>query len=437
MKHHTLISAVGPANRRTLLAGILALAFVVRVAAMLLLQTWTFPSERAFGYETGEIGYALANGQGFSWPQTWRSVGPPGGGQYYRRDQPVPTSWEAPIYPTIVGLAFWFFGSYTAQAAIAVELFQILLSLLSCYVLFRLGKLIFNEWTGLLAALILALYPASIHLSVQKVEYAPLLTLLGLLLIQRTIELSQRPGFVGSLVLGVFAGVATLVNPVIMAFYPFALLWFVGKIQCDWRNRLIYAVTIVGCCGAVMTPWLIRNYLVFDRFVFIRPNFTRELVISSFPQDARALASSNREAVGGDDGEMSALFDRKAVELILQKPREFLRLIPSRSRTFWTYLGGTSGGAALVAGTALFSMLCVGLAGVWVAKRQPNIELAVIYLLTMPLPFYVTWGSKVRFRFPVEPILILFASYAMTSFIMARCNNSEGHWPFCRKDAAA
>ena len=128
------------ANVRKFLVGILVLAFVVRVAAMLLLQTWTFPSERAFGYEEGEIAYALANGQGFSWPQTWRPVGPPGA--MVKWDRPEPTTWKAPVHPAIIGVAFWFFGSYTAGAAIALELFQVLLSLLSCYVLFRLGRML-------------------------------------------------------------------------------------------------------------------------------------------------------------------------------------------------------------------------------------------------------------------------------------------------------
>src|SRR5215831_14170016 len=104
-------------NERRILLAILVFALLVRVGAMVALQSWKFHSEREFGYETGEIGYALANGQGFSWPQTWRAVGP--GGRLVKRDHPEPTTWEAPIYPMIIATAFRAFGSYSAKAAVA------------------------------------------------------------------------------------------------------------------------------------------------------------------------------------------------------------------------------------------------------------------------------------------------------------------------------
>ncbi len=140
--------------RRALLA-ILTIAFVARVGAMVLLHSWEFPSEREFGYEEGEIAYALANGQGFSWPQTWREVGPPGA--MLKRVRPEPTTWKAPIAPSIIAAAFWLFGSYTARAAVAIESLQIVLSVISVYLVFRLGRDVFNQCTGLAAAFIFAL----------------------------------------------------------------------------------------------------------------------------------------------------------------------------------------------------------------------------------------------------------------------------------------
>jgi len=405
------------ANLHKFLAGILVLAFVVRVGAMVLLHTWVFPTERAFGYETGEIGYALANGQGFSWPQTWRAVGPPGGGQFVQRDHPVPTSWEAPIYPIIVGLTFRVFGSYTALSAIILELFQVLLSMLICGVLFRLGQLLFNDWAGLLAALIFAVYPASVHFSVQKVEYSPLLTLLGLLIILQIIELSKRPSIGGSVALGILFGVGTLVNPVILAFYPFGMLWLLVRFQSSWSSRLKYAVLIIGCCAATMTPWLIRNYLVFDHFVFLRPNFTRELVISNFPVEAYHMELENPKAVAGNDSQMSTAFNQKAWSLIVQKPAQVLRTASTRFMQYWTYLGESAGRGQFVAGAGYYPVLLFAVAGVWFAHRQRQAQLLILFLLTMPLPFYVTWAVKGRFRFPLEPILILFASYGVTVLV--------------------
>jgi hypothetical protein len=60
-------------------------------------------------------------------------------------------------------------------------------------------------------------------------------------------------------------------------------------------------------------------------------------------------------------------------------------------------------------------MFGLGLAGMWFARRRSRSYLAMIYFLTMPIPFYLTWALLGRFRFPIEPILILFAAHALMS----------------------
>ncbi len=364
--------------------------------------------------------YALANGQGYSWPQTWRPVGPPGA--MVKNDEPVPTTWKAPISPAITAAAFRLFGSYSTRAAVVLELFQVLLSLISVYVIFRLGKALFNEWTGVVAALIFALYPASIYFSVKKIEYGTLLTLLGLLLIQQTLALAKRPTMSGSLLLGAIAGVATLVNPVILAFFPPAVLWFLWTCKSDWRTRLKSATAIGVCCAAVLAPWLIRNYLVFDQFMFVRSNFSREFVIANSPKDGRARAAET-----SDEGQTSSLFNQKALGLVLAKPVDFLRNVAIRFKNFWTSVNGPGGRARFAVGAAYYSVLFFGLAGLWAARRHVQVQLLMLYLGTMPIPFYLTWARMNRFRFPIEPVLILFASYALTSLIVAAARSRPGH----------
>ncbi len=403
--------ALTPMLERRILIAILVFALLVRVGAMVALHTWSFHTEREFGYETGEIAYALANGQGFSWPQTWRPVGP--GGRLEKRIRPEPTTWEAPVYPIIIATAFWSLGSYSAKAAVALELFQVFLSLLGCYLLFRLGKTLFNAPAGLLAAFILAIYPTAIHFSVQKTEYSILLVVLALSMMNLTLELAERPGIGKSLVLGILAGVATLVNPVIMAFYPFGLAWFVARSRDGWRKSVKYAVAIVACCAALMTPWLVRNYLVFDRFVFLRPNFTQELVHSNFPEKTVVAQAANSAPI--NDGQSSALYDHAAKNLVLQNKLRFLTSSARRAVDYWfrlEFMGGLK--YKVILGTAYYSMLILGFIGIWLARRRYQAELLILFLLAMPLPFYMTWAVVGRYRFPVEPILILFASNTVT-----------------------
>jgi len=282
-------------------------------------------------------------------------------------------------------------------------------------VLFRLGKQLFNERSGLLAAFIFTLYPAAIHFSVQKIGYVMLLVLLALLLIQKTIQLSTQPCMVRSLVLGGLSGVASLVNPVIVAFYPFGLLWFVWRCQSFWPSRLKYAVAIIMCCAATMTPWLIRNYLVFNRFMFLKSNFTVELMHAAYYKDAGPSGLERPPALITDEGQMIAFYNQKALSLILQEPARLLRKITKRAISYWLRMESPRS-RDLLAGIAYYPVLFLGLAGVWAVRRNQQAQLLIVFLLTMPLPFYLTWAVLVRYRFPIEPILMLFASYAVISW---------------------
>jgi hypothetical protein len=48
--------------------------------------------------------------------------------------------------------------------------------------------------------------------------------------------------------------------------------------------------------------------------------------------------------------------------------------------------------------------------------RRTRVQLALLFLLTLPLPFYVTLVSHFRYRFVVEPLLLLFAAAAVVRF---------------------
>ena len=332
-----------------------------------------------------------------------------------QRAQPVPTAWEAPIYPLIIGTAFALLGPYTPQAAIVLQLFQILLSLLICYTLFVLGKQVFHERVGLLASFIFAFYPAALHFSVQKIGYITLFVLLSLLLLQQIIKVSTTPSMTTSVSIGVLIGVTSLVNPVIFAFWPFAVLWLCWTGQTSWQRRLTHAAAIVFCLAVTITPWLVRNYLVFDRFVFIKPNFTREMVLGNYGADALSQSESQMSHEA-DDAAMSAFYRQKALRLVLKEPARIIRKTVDRAVKYWTRIKTTSLSEKL-AGAGYYLILLLGLAGIWAYRQDQHAQLLVIFLLTMPLPFYLTWVVMFRYRFPIELVLILFASYAVVSWL--------------------
>ena len=130
------------------------LAFGLRVAGILILRTYNFPTKRGpfattpaefgFGSESGSIAGSLARGQGFSSP-----FGYPTG----------PTAWIAPVYPSLVAVIFKSFGIYTRRAAIAALSLNSLFSALTCIPIVLVGSSTVGYWDGLLAGWFWAVVP--------------------------------------------------------------------------------------------------------------------------------------------------------------------------------------------------------------------------------------------------------------------------------------
>ena len=175
----------------------------------------------------------------------------------------------------------------------------------------------------------------------------------------------------------------------------------------------------MACCAAVMTPWLIRNYVVFDQFVFIRSNFAREVLAGNFSSRARSAMGIDLPDLVEIESEPSTSLGSQVVGLLREYPERFLMRTRNRVVRFWTQLGASSSSfERFVAGAAYFPILVLGIVGAWFARRERLAHLLILYVVTSPLPFYLTWSDRGRFRFPIEPVLMLLASYALAKVLV-------------------
>ena len=53
------------------------------------------------------------------------------------------------------------------------------------------------------------------------------------------------------------------------------------------------------------------------------------------------------------------------------------------------------------------------LGAVFGLKRRAGVGVVVLYLLTYPIPYYITHVDIPRYRFPVVPLVMLLAAYAL------------------------
>jgi 4-amino-4-deoxy-L-arabinose transferase-like glycosyltransferase len=404
------------------LTGIVVLSLVIRIAVAIATTSWVFSDKNnffQFGFEMGQISESIASGGGFSWPEEVRRVAHIYPGQ--------PTAWMPPVYPLIVAAAFEIFGVYSKQSAMALELFQTGISVLNCVLLYILGKRLYTAQAGLVAAFLLCVYPQDIHFAVQKIWMNNLFVCCLLLLILMLLHMADRPHMKRGIYLGIMLGFTALIDPVITGVYPFVFVWLYLKADTDRLTILKITATILITFFFTISPWLVRNYTVFGKFIFIKSSFGYNLYLGNregasggykdvwlpeyFSESEQKYLNQSKEPA------RSSFFLRKAMTFIMEDPLSFVQRTMNRIIRFWTHIRPIRGWGERIAVAAYFIVLILAVVGLTLnrAKRR-DVSLLLLFVLLLPVPYYLTQIIFYRYRFPIEPILMVFAGYTIYWF---------------------
>jgi len=411
-------------TRQKVLFLIVLAALSIRLALLYYFQSYMIESDWAFGYETGRIAEAIATGKGFSSPFP---------------EPTGPTAWLMPAYPYFLALIFKIFGVYTTQAALVALAANCLLSALSCAAIFYVAAPLFGEAAGYGAAVVLALYPPSVWHAINTIWDTTAFAFLSIVLIAWVIQLPGRLTLHRGLLLGLFMGFMANVNAVILIYYPFVALWLLFHRSQTWKDRFQFVTTITLATCLMLTPWLVRNHRVFDR-VMLRSNFGLELRLGNNEPVWDALVSGRHYNVLDDHptnsesellryqamGEIPYMDEarKEAIAFIAANPAKFFRLSLDRMALFWF---GEKAGASEWTGNLRTSISLSGIkkmlhllplpfmmVGIALAmgQRRPAAPL-LAFLFLVPLVYYFTHVAE-RYRFIVEPVILVFGVYALS-----------------------
>ena len=178
-------------------------------------------------------------------------------------EQPeTPQLRRTPGYPVFIASVYALFG----ENNFAVLLAQISVSLLTCWCVFRIARLLWDARIALLSSALLSCDLAS-HINAQQMLSDTLFTsvltlaiLIGLLALRST----SRSSLVLGSVFGLLLSISSLIRP--LAYYLFfpaiAILFWHWKQQCRWRHA---TVCLGVCCmtlawGSLIWSWQLRNY---------------------------------------------------------------------------------------------------------------------------------------------------------------------------------
>jgi 4-amino-4-deoxy-L-arabinose transferase-like glycosyltransferase len=387
------------------------LSFLVQLAAIgVFRQYHTRAGEDnfGFGFEMGRLGRSIALGQGFSNPYGG-STGP--------------SAWEPPLYPYLIGGVFKVFGIYTYASAWVLLSINCLFASLTTIPVFLIAHQTFGPRVALWSARAWALNPYVWYWSVHWIWDTTFTPLMLSLIFLVSLELQHWPGWRGWALFGALWGVGALANPAMLSFLPFCGLWI-------WRQRyrsslpsLASVVLSSFVFFVILSPWLIRNYEAFGRFVFIRDDFGLQfrlgnnnmadgMLIATLQPNLNKLELEKFQRMGEIAYEADCR--RLAFDWIRSHPKRFALISLKRFFYFWNGVPRPTDSIVPwdFRGSLFLASSVLALWGLRRALRQkrPGAWLFGGLIATYPTVYYFVFPHA-RYRHPLEPelfVLIMF-----------------------------
>jgi hypothetical protein len=377
-----------------------ALALRLAVVGIVLFsypRQWLFSKAPDLGY----LACSLSSGHGLSSP-FGGSTGP--------------TAFLAPGYPGVVGLVFYFFGSYSLASAALIMGLQTMFGVLTVAAIMRVAGQLFGTAAAKLAGIFWAVSPPLLWLPAVLWDTSlSALLLIGMVVL--ALRCVERPGNGLWAAMGGYCGLAMLVNPSLTLALFAVLGWSAWRAHS--RAWICWLVLL-----AVFAPWPLRNARMLHAFIPLRSNFGYEVWQGNHSGasgmfDARLEPLQNKQEYRDYVREGEVVYMRNksmlAKAYVRAHPRDFLRLCATRVVRFWTGAGSevNSGFVELHAvATSLLGVL--GLAVLWRQSRTTAM-LFLLPLLVFPLPYYIT-HPDFRFRLLLDPLLTILSAYAVYRF---------------------
>lgn len=330
-----------------------------------------------------------------------------------------PSAFLAPGYPLLVAFAFHLFGEYTNSATVMLVLCQLVFGVLFVFALMALSRRIFGSQVANIAGAICAISPAMIWLPVLFWETSfTILSLTGILAFALHCVDSPKP--LNWLTIGLFCGLAMLVNPAITFTLAAIVLW--AAWQARSVPRFAPALALVTWL-LVFSAWPIRNEIVFHKFIPLRTNLGYELwqgnhTGSDGAFDPTLHLNINRieRSRYAEIGELNYMREKSAIAMAAIKadPARFVRLSLQRANRFWFGFPSEQNSALVIANLSLTTIFgAAGLALLVYRKPSYALLLSAPFVL-FPLPYYLT-HADFRFRLVLDPLAIMLSVYAVQS----------------------
>lgn len=346
-----------------------------------------------------------------------------------------PTAKRGPVGVYFFVVLLYLFGDHTLPILFG----QWFVGAGTCVLLYLIALEVFDDKRVALGSSVMyALYGPAIFFSMQALS-EPIFTLLLAGFTLSFLRALRSPSVLGFTVTGVLMGLSTLARPIPQYYLPFALavaIWVLG-----WRRKgLIKELVALSLSFIlVMIPWVVRNYIVFGRFILAssssglplyqanyrlgEPDFLRSY---NYQDSNESLIPILLDRFGPGEGvwgtaaseyQADLVARDEAIKIIRAHPVRYAVLSIWRIYKLWfhmrdgsfsidTYLVLAFNSSLLLLAAAAF----VFYRGIWLRRAVP-----VLVLLAYYTSVHMALIAQARNGVPIAPYVMLFAAHTLVN----------------------
>jgi len=377
------------------------IALALRVGLIFRYESYKNPGD----YEFGQVARNILEGKGY-----WGDFG-------YAK--PGPTAIPYPLYTYFLAGAYKFLPA--GERYLVIMLFQAVLASFVPVFSYLIARRVFSPRVAALAGIFVALnyFLAITPTYIGHSTFHVFLLSAAVLVLLRV---KADYGFANALLCGALFGLTALTKTSVLFFLVVAGVWLLWRGRASFARRFACVVIVAIVAAAVITPWTVRNYRVFGRFVPISSGGGLNFWMGNNPaatggdhtadgQDMKSQAKKYREF---NEVEAGDLYYEEAFTFIAKNPATFFWL--RCKALFYTFFN-----LNYWMDPALFpynptlkwltvAMMAAAIAGFVVSLRYWPRGAIILCLIAVYALLYAAFHADVdnRFRLPLDPFLMMY-----------------------------
>ena len=173
----------------------------------------------------------------------------------------VPNLWMPPIYGYFIYLHALIFGLEEKLAA-SVIVSQIIISSFTPIIFFKILLNFFKKEISILGAFVFCVFPIIVF-SASQISSVTIYIFLFLTFVLLFLQFANKPSNFLSVSIGLISGILILTRRDFILIYFFSLLYFLIFLRVDLKK----IITMIFVFVITISPYLIRNYISFERII--------------------------------------------------------------------------------------------------------------------------------------------------------------------------